>query len=293
MLAGPRHVARTPHATRTTGSQIAVAPPPSPPSSAGAPATSCTEASTAAAAWPASTALLTPTPFAAATKAPESPPASPAAASTTATPAPAGSPALAYAALDNASCEAQLKKRSIPYTSAGASAGVDLGIRLAGKLHGVDVHGVEPAAKRPTSQWEILDCRLALALDDFTVVLAQHDVVEAIHMSMYRPPAKNTKAKTFARHEAALAIDLGSLIRKDGSKLVVLEHWHGGVGTKTCGPDAKPSPATKEALELRSILCEAADAHLFNVVLTPNYNKPHANHFHLEVTRGVKWFLVH
>ena len=38
---------------------------------------------------------------------------------------------------------------------------------------------------------------------------------------------------------------------------------------------------------------KAYEAQLFNVVLTPNYNKPHANHFHLEVTRGVKWFLVH
>ena len=52
-------------------------------------------------------------------------------------------------------------------------------------------------------------------------------------------------------------------------------------------PRAGPSPATKEATEIRKLLCDAADAKLFNVVLTPNYNKPHQNHFHLEVTRGV------
>ena len=56
---------------------------------------------------------------------------------------------------------------------------------------------------------------------------------------------------------------------------------------------AAPRPATLEAVKLRSILCEAVSRRLFNVVLTPNYNRPHKNHFHLEVSAGVKWFLVH
>lgn len=207
-------------------------------------------------------------------------------------PASAGAPALRYAAMEGKACLAELKKRGIAYTSAEPANGVDTPIRLASKLHGVDVHGMEPPAKRATSVWEILDCRLALALDDFSVVLAKHDVVEAVHMSMYRPPPKGFKGKP-ARHDAALAIDLGYVVKKDGGVLRVLEDWHGGIGTKTCGKGAGPWPASKNALELRQILCDTAEAQLFNVVLTPNYNKPHANHFHLEVTRGVKWFLVH
>jgi hypothetical protein len=43
---------------------------------------------------------------------------------------------------------------------------------------------------------------------------------------------------------------------------------------------------------MRSIVCEAAEAHLFNVELSPNYNAKHKNHFHLEVTANVRWFLV-
>jgi hypothetical protein len=46
-------------------------------------------------------------------------------------------------------------------------------------------------------------------------------------------------------------------------------------------------------VELRRIVCDAAGARLFNVALTPNYNWPHRNHFHLEVTAGVGWFVVH
>jgi hypothetical protein len=257
-----------------------------------APAPSCTEAPTSnAAAFPA-TIMLTPTPGWNEIPAPASTSPSDAAPAGTPIPAATGAPALRYAALDSAACLAELKKRNISFTSATATTGVDTPVRLNGKLHGVDVHGLEPPAKRATSIWEIVDCRLVLAIDDLTAILAKHDVVEVVHMSMYRPPPKNSKAKP-ARHDAALALDLGTMIKKDGTKLRVLEDWHGGIGTKTCGNGAGPSPATKEAVELRTILCAAADAQLFNVVLTPNYNKPHANHFHLEVTRGVKWFIVH
>lgn len=33
-------------------------------------------------------------------------------------------------------------------------------------------------------------------------------------------------------------------------------------------------------------------ARLFTVVLTPNHNRAHKNHFHLDLTAGVKWFIV-
>lgn len=201
-----------------------------------------------------------------------------------------GNTALEYAAMSGPSCIAELKKRGIAFTAVDSALGVDTPVRIAGLLHGVDVHGNEPKAKRATSPYEILDCRLLLALDDFTRILAQHEVVEAVHMSMYRPPAKLPKDPK--RHDAALAIDLGFVVKKDGTKLSVLDHWHGYIGAKTCGNGAGPSPATKEATEIRKLLCDTADAKLFNVVLTPNYNKPHQNHFHLEVTRGVKWFIV-
>ena len=69
--------------------------------------------------------------------------------------------------------------------------------------------------------------------------------------------------------------------------------FHGAIGARTCGDGAAPQPASHDADRLRALLCAAVDARLFNVVLTPNYNRPHKNHFHLEVTAGVAWFLVH
>lgn len=205
---------------------------------------------------------------------------------------PAATPAARYGNLDRATCEAELHRRQIPFAVVAQARGVLAPVRLTGALHGVTYHSTLPAAQRATSPWEIVDCRLALALDDFSAILARHDVVEVIHFSVYRPPNANFTALG-RQHDGALAIDAGWFKRKDGSTLQVERDFHGHIGAGTCGPGTGPNPVTPEATALRAIACEAADAHLFNVELTPDYNWQHRNHFHLEVTPSVRWFLVH
>jgi hypothetical protein len=125
-------------------------------------------------------------------------------------------------------------------------------------------------------------------------VLARHDVVEVVHYSVYRPPsAKAVLNGPGRRHSGALAIDAAIFKTRDGRTKSVEKDFHGRIGSKPCG--AKAAPVTglpAEAVTLRQIVCEAADAQLFNVMLTPDYNWPHRNHFHLEVTAGVRWVLV-
>jgi hypothetical protein len=205
---------------------------------------------------------------------------------------PSQSPAVRYGSLEADACYAELARRHIAY-SRETAAGVDAGVRLAGPLHGVTFRTNESEKQRVTSHWEIGDCRLILSLDDFAEILTRYNIVEVRHYSMYRKPTEGEKATPGKRHNGAVAIDAAKFIDKDGAVLEVDKDFHGAIGDKTCGDGAAPHPVTPEATKLRSILCDAVAAHLFNVVLTPNYNPPHHNHFHLEVTRGVKWFLVH
>ena len=171
--------------------------------------------------------------------------------------------------------------------------GVRSPVRLTGPLRGVTFKTDLPDKQRATTIWEIGDCRLILAMDDFAQILAPKDIVTVVHYSMYRQPPKSDGDKQGTRHLGALALDAARFITKAGTVYDVDQHWNGKIDAPTCGPKAAPNPATTEAVALRAILCEAVDQRLFNVVLTPNYNKPHKNHFHLEVTAGVKWFLVH
>ena len=202
-------------------------------------------------------------------------------------------PAVRYAALSPAECKAELQRRAIPYQDETAK-GVLVPVRLTGPLHGVTFRTDLKDEQRATTPWEIADCRLVLALDDFAAILEKHDIVEVRHYSIYRVAPKSwPDDKIGGQHNGGLALDAGRFIKKDGSKLIVLDDFHGKIGDKTCGDGAAPRKPTPEAKELRSILCEAVDAHLFNVVLTPDFNRPHRNHFHLEVMAGVHWFLVH
>ncbi len=197
-------------------------------------------------------------------------------------------PALRYAAMDKATCEAELTRRGASFEKVDSARGVVAPIRLRGPLSGVVYRSVLPPAQRRTTPYEILDCRLALALDDLAKILAKHDVVEVAHMSMYRPPpGKGLMEKPGRRHGGALAIDVGTLILKDGKTLVVERDFRGGIGQKPCGPKAPANPTP-----LRALYCEAADAGIFNVMLSPDYNWAHRNHFHLEVTANVRWTLV-
>ena len=201
-------------------------------------------------------------------------------------------PAYRYAQLSQAECEAEARSRHIDFTHETGAA-VLAPVRITGPLHGVVFRTDQSDKVRPTSPYEIADCRLVLALDDFAEILARHDIVEVRHYSMYRPPRNWPEDKIGSRHDGALAIDAGRFIDRSGAVLDVDHDFHGAIGARTCGDGAAPRPATPAALALRSILCEAVGHRLFNVVLTPNYNRPHHNHFHLEVTAGVAWFLVH
>jgi hypothetical protein len=203
------------------------------------------------------------------------------------------SPAYRYGQMSRVDCETELTTRGIAFTRE-TGRGVLAPVRLTGPLHGVTFRTNEPAARRAISKWEIGDCRLILAMDDFAKILEAHRIVEVRHYSMYRPPSGSWPAdKIGTRHPGALALDAGKFITSDGTVLDVDKDFNGAIDAKTCGDGAAPNPATPAALELRAILCEAVAARLFNVYLTPNYNRPHHNHFHLEVTAGVKWFLVH
>ncbi|MDP9148641.1 MAG: extensin family protein [Myxococcota bacterium] len=203
-------------------------------------------------------------------------------------------PARRYARLDRDGCEEQLAQRGVQFIRVEEAKGVLAPVRLSGPLHGVAFHTGLPASQRASTPWEVLDCRLALALDDFAGQLAAHDVVEVVHYSIYRPPSASWPTdKIASRHPGGLAIDAASFVKKDGSTLAVERDFHGSVGARTCGPGSGPSPATPGALELRQIVCDAAEAKLFNVTLTPDYNRAHRNHFHLELTADARWFMVH
>jgi hypothetical protein len=149
-----------------------------------------------------------------------------------------------------------------------------------------------PPAARSRSHADLVDCRLALSLDDFAASIAERGIVEVLTLSAYRTRRESgcTRKYDGEQHCAALAVDVGSFKRKDGTILNVERDFHGRIGTLTCRGDSHPTPATPAAEELWDIACGAAGKD-FLVVLTPNWNSEHKNHLHLELTTH-DWVLV-
>ncbi|HVJ22279.1 MAG TPA: extensin family protein [Polyangiaceae bacterium] len=203
-------------------------------------------------------------------------------------------PAYRYANFSNDQAYEELDRRGILYRKEAAGPdGVRAPIRLQGPLHGVEIHSSLLPAERSTSQFEVLDARLAMALDDFCALLEREGIVELVHFTMYRPgasPAAESDALP-TRHPGGLAIDVGALRHRDGGWLDVGTHWRADVGARTCGPGAKTHTA-ENTRALVSLVCEAAGKHLFHYMLTPHYDRAHHDHLHLEIKPGAKWFLV-
>lgn len=147
---------------------------------------------------------------------------------TAASPMADATPAVRYANLDAATCEAELTRRGAAFTPVDKARGVLAPIRLTGPLRGVSFHSGLPASQRAGSPFEILDCRLALALDDFALILAKHAVVEVVHLSMYRPPPRLwPDGRPSAQHGGGLAIDAGQFRKADGTVLDVNRDFAG------------------------------------------------------------------
>lgn len=215
-------------------------------------------------------------------------------------------PSARYGSLTGPKCLAELTRRGIAFTPVERAPGVLAPVRLTKDIGGVLYRTDAPDHTRAQSPHEVFDCRLVLALSDFSVILRSRAIDEVRIFSAWRPPPPSwPDGKLAIRHPGALAIDIARFgkalaegqLPKDRQWLNVKRDWSGAIGAPACGPGAaSPRPTSSAPLapakELRSIVCEASEQRLFTSILTPNYNRAHENHFHLEITPDVAWHLV-
>lgn len=203
-------------------------------------------------------------------------------------------PNVRYAALDRPGCEAELTRRGIAFARAPSVWNVMAPVWLEGPLHGVTIRSKYLVPGGRHARMEIMGCRLVLALDDFSVLLAEHDITEVLHLSAFRSRKEGgcTPKYNGKQHCAGLALDVASLKRRDGTVIDVKRDFHGRVGIATCAEGAEPVKPGAGAETLWGLVCEAARKGIFHVMLTPNYNAQHFNHLHLEITPDAGWMLV-
>lgn len=207
-------------------------------------------------------------------------------------------PSAVYAAMDGAACRKALTARKIPFSKVDKARGVLAPVRLAGPIGGVTYRTDAPRWERAASPAEVFDCRLVLALADWSKVLVAHGIDEVRFASAWRPPAGRARGDRPAkRHGGALAVDVLRFGKKPAPGetarrwISVAADFHGRIGAPVCGAPGTAS-LPEAARELRALACEAHARKTFTSILTPGYDRAHRDHFHLEIRPSVTWSLL-
>ncbi len=206
-------------------------------------------------------------------------------------------------------CLAQLKEMDLSHVRPSFETPlVESPLLLRGGQVG-DVQVVPRWSREPPIN-QVVDCRLALALFEMSRVAARHGIARLEYYSIYRPLAvprgdcpsgkKGSRCRSAkkelalleknrgSQHRRALAIDIRWVVLKDGTRLDVLEDYDRRDGAPPCDYEAQ----WEKARLLQNLVCDVHDAGIFNVMLTPNANKAHHNHFHFALTPGADWHIL-
>jgi hypothetical protein len=127
----------------------------------------------------------------------------------------------------------------------------------------------------------LITCRLALALARLEQIAqeeaARHlgrRVVRLVQMGSYNC-RKMVRFDFVSEHSYANALDIRELQLDDGQRVSVREHFGALDATEH----------TPKAAFLRALAQRAYDERLFSVVLTPYWDRLHADHFHFDLAR--------
>ena len=188
-------------------------------------------------------------------------------------------PAALYAKLDARACRAEVERRRLPVAPDGeARPGVDAPVRVAGPMNGVAI-----AVPPPSSKHGVLDCRVALLLDDWTRALAAEGIAKLVVDNAYRPGAKlpGNKRKP-SQHALGLALDVTRFETREGVRLAV-DDWGAAIGEMPCGPGAILRDPSRTRVAVRNLVCATARSGYFQTLLTPSHDAAHRSHFHFDV----------
>lgn len=119
----------------------------------------------------------------------------------------------------------------------------------------------------------VMSCALATRLPVLARIAKRHGTTGIDIMSSYRP----TPQGSF--HTFGMGLDVLRFWTAKGV-LSVLDHFEETPRSPTC---EAPRPRTWKGRALLDMACRLHRSKAFSTVLTPNYNKGHRDHFHLDV----------
>lgn len=182
------------------------------------------------------------------------------------------SAAVAHADRDDvlSDCYAELERRGVTFQKVKRS-GVAKGVEVQGPLGGV----TWTAADRTL----VIDCSLAVSLDEAGRYLRELGIEKASFSSAYSK--RNVRGTNRpSKHSYGLAVDVHTFASALLGTIRVDKDYEQGLGDDV---DCVGRPLTQGGAVLKIMQCQLARSGLFHLVLSPDYDDAHHDHFHLEV----------
>jgi hypothetical protein len=180
-----------------------------------------------------------------------------------------------------ADCQAWLDLYRLDYTTGPENLGIADPITVTLPLNGVAYRYSGNTSQRKTLYG---DCTLMKSLAEAAPIVRAHGVSEIVDIGIYNyrciDQTKTPPDCTMSQHAYAKAIDIAELVTADGTHYSVLKDWVIDT-TATCSAET----ANDKDSFLHRVICELKAADVWNIVLTPNYNDAHRNHFHVDLTK--------
>ncbi|MBP9087545.1 MAG: extensin family protein [Kofleriaceae bacterium] len=169
-----------------------------------------------------------------------------------------------------ARCRAELDARKITYkivSRKGVANAVEVTSALGGITYTTDGAGF------------ILDCSLAVSLDEAGSYLTALGFTQAYFSGAYsRRNVRGTNRPS--KHSFGLAIDVHRFTGAQLGTVRVDRDFEQGLGDQL---DCIGAPLTEAGAALKIAQCQLVNSGLFSLVLSPDYDDAHYDHFHLEV----------
>jgi hypothetical protein len=145
-------------------------------------------------------------------------------------------------------------------------------VRVSGTINGVNFR---PSSFTSPPSDMYVQCGVALALWEMAELAKTRNITDFVHYGTYNCRFISGTT-TLSEHAFANAIDIAGISTSSGENYTLLDHWE----------DGDTTPETPGGQLLYWLAQEMHTKKIWNIILTPEYNAAHDNHFHVDLTPG-------
>jgi hypothetical protein len=168
-------------------------------------------------------------------------------------------------------CLAALDALQVPYRPAGPQKGIEIPVEVTGPIGGVTYATWKDRAL-------ILDCSLVYSLALAAAYFTDAGIDRVMYSSSYqRRNIRGTNRPS--KHSYGLAIDLHRFQGPRIDEMTIEDDFEQGLGDDV---DCMGAPLTAEGAALRLLWCRMDRSGHFRIILNPDTDEDHYDHFHVE-----------